>query len=215
LQSHLGLKNGSLALATALTANPPSADQARLALAWLAQIGRDDTELRLALQKAAGFQTTGAVFSEALVKQLIEQADASGNARRGESLFKAAQSACLSCHKVGELGGVIGPDLSALGRAQTKEAIVESVLWPKRQVKEGYMLTVLTTKDGRTFQGYRSSESTETLTLRDFSANALVAVSKRELAARNDAGTIMPDGLTDRLSPAELADLLRYLFELK
>jgi hypothetical protein len=25
----------------------------------------------------------------------------------------------------------------------------------------------------------------------------------------------MPDGLTDRLSPAELADLLRYLFELK
>jgi hypothetical protein len=43
----------------------------------------------------------------------------------------------------------------------------------------------------------------------------LVAVSKRELAARNDAGTIMPDGLTDRLNPAELADLLRYLFELK
>ena len=215
LQSHLGLKNGSKALATALTANPPGTDQARLALAWLAQIGRDDAELRLALQQAAGFQTTGAVFSDALVKELIGQADANGNAQRGELLFKAAQSACLSCHKVGELGGTIGPDLSALGRAQTKEAIVESVLWPKRQVKEGFMLTVVTTKDGRTLQGYRSSESSETLTLRDFSANALVAVSKRELAARNDAGTIMPDGLTDRLNPAELADLLRYLFELK
>ncbi len=215
LQGHLGLKTGSQALATALAANPPGPDQARQALAWLAQIGRDDAELRLALQQAAGFQTAGAVFSEALVKQLIGQADSNGNARRGELLFKAAQSACLSCHKVGDLGGAIGPDLSALGRAQTKEAIVESVLWPKRQVKEGFMLTVITTKDGRTLQGYRTSESSETLTLRDFTANALVSVSKRELSARNDAGSIMPDGLTDRLNSAELADLLRYLFELK
>jgi len=48
------------------------------------------------------------------------------------------------------------------------EAIVESVLWPKRQVKEGYLLTQVATKDGRALQGYRVAESADQLTLRNF-----------------------------------------------
>jgi putative heme-binding domain-containing protein len=178
-------------------------------------VGRDDAELRQALQQAAGIRSNGTVYSVDRVRQLVAQADASGDVRRGEAIFRAAQSACVSCHRVGEQGGTIGPDLSAVARAQTKEALVESVLWPKRQVKEGYLLTTVTTKDGRTLQGYRAGETSEALMLRDFSAPALVTVTKRDIASRDDAGSIMPEGLTDRLAPSELADLLRYLFELK
>ena len=215
LRPYLSLRSGPQALARALANQPPGPEQAQRALAWLAQVGRDDAELRQALQQAAGIRSNGTVYSVDRVRQLVAQADASGDVRRGEAIFRAAQSACVSCHRVGEQGGTIGPDLSAVARAQTKEALVESVLWPKRQVKEGYLLTTVTTKDGRTLQGYRAGETSEALMLRDFSAPALVTVTKRDIASRDDAGSIMPEGLTDRLAPSELADLLRYLFELK
>ena len=38
--------------------------------------------------------------------------------------------ACLSCHKVGDQGGEVGPDLSTVGGLLPPEQIVESVLWP-------------------------------------------------------------------------------------
>ena len=53
------------------------------------------------------------------------------------------------------------------------------------------------------------------LTLRNTDDNTLHAFEKKVIKKRNDAGTIMPDGLVDRLSQQELADLLRYLMELK
>jgi hypothetical protein len=70
------------------------------------------------------------------------------------------------------------------------------------------------TKDGRRFQGFKTAESSTTLTLRDVAGGAPQIFTKAELQKRNDAGTLMPDGLTDRMSRDELADLLRFLMEL-
>jgi putative heme-binding domain-containing protein len=98
--------------------------------------------------------------------------------------------------------------------AMTPEAIVESVFWPKRQVKEGYMLTQVTTKDGQIQAGYIAGETGEVLTLKDLSGNPEPPIAKRDITARSDAGTLIPDGLTDWMSEQQRLDLLRYLFEL-
>lgn len=210
----LELKGGPALLAQALTKRPPKAEAARLGLQWMAQVGRDDAEVRRALQTAAGVSDTLGGYDPALVARLVASAQATGDPRRGEAIAKSAARACLSCHQLGGQGGAIGPDLSAVGRAMSPEAIVESVLWPKRQVKEGYLLTQVTTKDGRELQGYRVGETAEHLTLRNFAVGGLDVVAKANLATRSDVGSIMPEGLTAGLSPAELADLFRYLFEL-
>ena len=153
-------------------------------------------------------------YDAAWVARLVTAARTTGDARRGEAIAKSAARACLSCHQIEKQGGTIGPDLSALGRALSPEVIVESVLWPKRQVKEGYLLTQVTTKDGRALQGYRVAESAEQLTLRNFAAGGLEVIAKANLASRSDVGSIMPEGLTAGLTAQELADLFRYLFEL-
>jgi putative heme-binding domain-containing protein len=210
----LELKGGPALLAQALTKRPPKAEAARLALQWMAQVGRDDAEVRRALQAAAGVSETLGGYDPALVARLVAAAQATGDAGRGEAIAKSAARACLSCHQFGGQGGAIGPDLSAVGRAMSPEAIVESVLWPKRQVKEGYLLTQVTTKDGRELQGYRVGETAEQLTLRNFAVGGVDVVAKANLAARSDVGSIMPEGLTAGLTPAELADLFRYLFDL-
>jgi putative heme-binding domain-containing protein len=209
----LELKTGQATLLTAWRQTPPGAETARLALRWMAEVGADAPTLRQALQATAGMAETVGAYDAGLVARLVASAQATGDARRGEKIASAATRACLSCHRIEAQGGAIGPDLSAVGRAMSPEAIVESVLWPKRQVKEGYLLTQVTTKDGRNLQGYRIAETTEQLTLRNFAAGGLEVIAKANIASRSDVGSIMPDGLTAGLSAQELSDLFRYLFE--
>ena len=209
----LELKTGQATLLTAWRQTPPGAETARLALRWMAEVGADAPTLRQALQAAAGLTETIGAYDAGLVARLVASAQATGDAGRGEKIAASATRACLSCHRIEAQGGAIGPDLSAVGRAMSPEAIVESVLWPKRQVKEGYLLTQVATKDGRSLQGYRIAETTEQLTLRNFAAGGLEVIAKANIASRSDVGSIMPDGLTAGLSAQELSDLFRYLFE--
>src|SRR5262249_38284640 len=77
-------------------------------------------------------------YNPDLVTQLVAAAKASGDVRRGAMVFRAPQFACQGCHKVGQAGGIVGPELTKVGACLTPEQIVESVLWPKRQVKDEY-----------------------------------------------------------------------------
>jgi putative heme-binding domain-containing protein len=122
---------------------------------------------------------------------------------------------CLSCHRIGTDGPEhpLGPDLSVIGRAMTPEMIVESVLWPKRQVKEGFLLTEITMKDGTQWSGFKASETRTDLNLRGVDG-VETRLTKSEIKQRTDAGTIMPDGLTDTLTRQQRLDLLRYLITL-
>jgi len=205
---------GPDALAKALREKKPDAAAANAALQWMAKAGYDDAWLLGALNAAAGLETKREEYSAELVTKLVAAAKANGDAKRGEALFRKQEFACLSCHKVGVEGSGIGPELTSVARAMTPELITEAVLWPKRQVKEGFLLSQVITKDGRRFQGFKVSETDGVLTLRDVAGGPDQVFSKGELRKRNDSGTLMPDGLTDRMSAGEFSDLLRYLMEL-
>jgi len=45
---------------------------------------------------------------------------------------------CYTCHKVGAVGVEFGPDLSAFGQSQSREAIVEAILQPSKSISHGY-----------------------------------------------------------------------------
>src|SRR5215471_6164110 len=85
------------------------------------------------------FEPDGKVsYHAALVKELLADAKAHGDARRGAVVFGAATSACLSCHKVGKQGGEVGPNLSTVGACIPPEEVVEAVFWPNRTVKPDF-----------------------------------------------------------------------------
>lgn len=207
-------RDGPTTLADALANQKPSAEVAILAIRWMTENGRDDAPVRNVLNAAAGVVSSTQIYSDALVKRLASDAAGRGDAVRGAAVYAEARSTCASCHKVGDVGGILGPDLSAIGRAMTPEAIVESVLWPKRQVKEGFMLTQITTKDGRMQAGYIASDTKEALTLKDMAGNPMPPIGRQDIATRSDTGTLMPDGLTAWMTEQQQLDLLRYLFEL-
>jgi putative heme-binding domain-containing protein len=153
-------------------------------------------------------------YDAKLVARLVAEARAKGDARRGAEVFRSPQLACLSCHRIAGQGGTIGPDLTQLAQCQTPEQIVESVLWPRRQIKEGYRAVAVTTADGRLTTGYVKEETKTTLVLLDPVAGKLVRIPKGDIEERREVGTLMPDGLTAALSPGQLRDLVRFLLGL-
>src|SRR5437764_6597499 len=64
-------------------------------------------------------------FDPELVTELVAAAKTKGDPRQGATVFRSPQFACTSCHKVGNAGGIIGPDLSKVGICLTPELITE------------------------------------------------------------------------------------------
>jgi putative heme-binding domain-containing protein len=153
------------------------------------------------------------VYDRGLVTRLVTEAKTEGDARRGALVFRAPQFACLSCHKIGSQGGTVGPDLSTIGKCQPAEQIVESVLWPRRQVKEGYAATTVLCIDGRSITGYREREDDRMLVLRDPATGATTRLAKANIEERREIGTLMPDGLAAAMSSAQRRDVIRFLLE--
>jgi putative heme-binding domain-containing protein len=210
-------REGGLAqLAKALASKPPEKEISLALLAALASSGHTDAALLAFLQKAAGMAGGAAVveYSPEFVSKLVTSAKTSGDAKRGGEIFRMAQTACTGCHKVGNEGGITGPDLTAIGRGMTPELITESLLWPKRQIKEGFFLTTAVTKDGRIFSGYKRTENDTTLTLVPPGGTDLQSITKSAIKERTDTGTLMPEGLTGWMTEQQRLDLLAYLYGL-
>ncbi len=148
------------------------------------------------------------------VAELVAEARANGDPARGAEVFVDARYACLSCHKVGNQGGLIGPELSTVGKDLSAEQIVESVLWPGRTIKEGYVALTIATADGKVIQGYRQSETEKELVVREAATGQLIRISKADIEDTRIQGTLMPEGLAASFSSDQRKDLIRFLFEL-
>ena len=153
-------------------------------------------------------------FDPVKVATLVAEAKAAGDLNRGAGVFADARTGCLSCHRVGKQGGTVGPDLTDVGKRLKPEAIVESVLWPAREVKPEYAAVVVATADGRMVQGYKQSETPTEIVLRDPSTGAHTRFARNDIEAVRVQGTLMPDGIAAALTSTQRRDLIRFLTEL-
>lgn len=156
----------------------------------------------------------GLPYDRELVARLLADARANGDARRGAEVFRSPRFACLTCHKVGTHGGIVGPDLTLVSRCLPPDQIVEAVLWPKRQIKEGYLALSVVTREGKVHTGYKERDNDQELVLKDPPTGNRVRLAKAEIEQRTEVGTLMPDGLADAMSAAQRRDLIRFLLEL-
>jgi putative heme-binding domain-containing protein len=179
---------------------------------WIAT-GLVDPGLSGCIDKLTGVSAKGFQFSEKLLAELVAAAR-KGDRDQGKKLFESAQLGCIACHKAGEKGGQIGPDLTAVGSGVPFERIVTEVLWPARQVKEGFSLTRVTLKDKQVLQGYtRQSRSEEVLLLKDFATAKTRKIPREDIAKSEVIGSLMPP-TAQGLSRKQIADLCAYLFGL-
>ncbi|VTR97950.1 DUF6797 domain-containing protein [Tuwongella immobilis] len=152
-------------------------------------------------------------YSPELVQSLVADAQHHGNARNGAIVFSLATSACQSCHKVGEHGGNVGPELSKIGQSLKPDEIIEAVLWPNRTVKPEFKAVAITTVNEQIFQGIIREETADAVVLVTATGQRQ-RIAKADIDDRREIGSLMPEGLTAPMSAEQRRDLLRYLMDL-
>jgi putative heme-binding domain-containing protein len=150
-------------------------------------------------------------------ERLLADARAEGDAVGGAVLFANRTLACAACHHEAA-GGRIGPDLRQMPETTTDQHLLESLLYPSREIAKGYELTVIQTVDGRVVAMRVVEEADGYVIGRDTKPPyGRVQVAVAEIAERAVSSvSAMPDGLPDQMqSRQQFLDILRYLMDLR
>ena len=131
----------------------------------------------------------------------------SGDIQRGQAVF---QKSCAACHRLGEVGNAVGPDLSAL-TDRSPQSMLVAIFDPNRAVEAKFLNYAVTTTDGRTLTGMLLAETGNSVTLvgQEGKEIALLRTEIDEMAGTGKS--LMPEGVEKELPPAAAADLLAFL----
>jgi putative heme-binding domain-containing protein len=135
-----------------------------------------------------------------------------GNAGSGESLFTRN---CLGCHRVGERGGQLGPDLSRIGAARARAALGRQIRGDVADFRTGYEPVTLTTPEGHQIRGVKKNEDMFSVQIMDSTERIQGYLREDMRSVANEKQSAMPAFGSERLSDAELDDLLAYLTSLQ
>jgi putative heme-binding domain-containing protein len=206
-------KGGAALLAKALSGVKLPVDIAKVGMRTLRLSGTNSPELVAVLTQAGALAAPKRSLSADEMKQFIADVQAKGDPARGEAIFRRADMLCFKCHSIGGSGGQVGSDILSLGTSAQLEYIVDSVLLPNKNVKEGYNAVRIDLKDGKQVSGVKLRETPTEITLRD-AEDREVVVPKNKIDDSANVGSLMPEGLIDPLTRDELLDLVRFLSEL-
>jgi cytochrome c oxidase cbb3-type subunit III len=135
-----------------------------------------------------------------------------GNAANGAELFR--DKGCIDCHLVRGEGGVRGPDLSLIGSQRSVEDLRQSILDPNARVLPDFWVANITLENGESYSGFLKNEDTHYVQILEFK-RGLLSLPKQDFKKFEiDKSSIMPF-YKDRLSEAEVNDLLSYLWSMQ
>jgi putative heme-binding domain-containing protein len=135
--------------------------------------------------------------------------EAGGAADRGAAVFAKAQ--CAKCHRYGDVGESMGPDLTSLSKRFMKKEILQSIVFPSHVVSDQYASKAVATTRGRLLTGIVApGPGGGVIVLQangekvEVPRNEIEEISPSKLSA-------MPEGLLDTLTLEEVADLFKFL----
>jgi putative heme-binding domain-containing protein len=130
---------------------------------------------------------------------------------QGQDALASAQ--CLLCHKIGDEGGSVGPDLTSIGSRFSRRDILESIIDPSKVISEQYVNTEFTLQDGTLVVGRLVAEDIDKIVVRpSMLAPEMRTHLQSDVKSRESSRVSpMPPGLISVLNRQELLDLLAYL----
>ena len=134
-----------------------------------------------------------------------------GEAERGERLFWSDAINCGKCHRVGERGKAVGPDLTTIGKLRSRADLLESVLTPSRRVEPKYACYVAQTTDGKLLTGLLVKRDEKIVELRDAEGKQITVATDEIEQLQPSRSSLMPEGQMAGLTAQEAAELLEYL----
>jgi quinoprotein glucose dehydrogenase len=137
-----------------------------------------------------------------------------GNAAQGRRIFlEKAEASCIRCHKIESDGAEVGPNLTGIGKRQTREYLLESIMEPNAKIAQGFETVLITLTDNSVHAGILKAESAEQITLMPPTGTP-ETLSKSLIKTRESGPSGMPP-LGAVLSKRDVRDLVEFLSSLK
>ncbi|HVW39563.1 MAG TPA: HEAT repeat domain-containing protein, partial [Pirellulales bacterium] len=158
-----------------------------------------------AVRKAAAKLFAGSADSDRrrVVREYLAAVSRDGDRTRGKAVFAKR---CAACHRLEEVGHVVGPDLAAVTN-KSPEFLLTSILDPNSVVDGRYQQYRAIGDDGRSYLGLLAAETAVSITLKEQEGkeHVLLRNELEELVATGKS--LMPEGLEKDVLPAEMSDL--------
>ncbi len=132
-----------------------------------------------------------------------------GNLVAGQAVYAKAE--CAKCHRMGQNGTAIGPDLTSVAKRFTRKETIESILFPSHVISDQYATKRVLTADGKVISGIIATRSDGSISIRDSALRESVVAEQDIDQIQPSKVSLMPSGLFDNLTAEEIRDLMAYM----
>lgn len=142
-----------------------------------------------------------------VVADYMASARMPGDFNRGQAVFTRA---CFTCHRIGDVGRDVGPDLRSV-TDRSPGGLITAILDPNHDIDPKYYAYLATLGSGEVLMGVLTSETGNSITILGLDGNPRTLLRQDLQSLRNTGRSLMTDGLEAALSMQDMADLIRYL----
>src|SRR5439155_4355159 len=134
-----------------------------------------------------------------------------GRASEGRKVFETGKGACSACHRIGNVGNLVGPNLSAVGQIRTARDILESILFPSATIARDYEAHAIELANGESLVAVISRNLPEAVVVTDATGQQRTLPRPQIVSMQPLPTSLMPNGLDRVLTDEELLDVAAYL----
>lgn len=133
--------------------------------------------------------------------------DGDVDAERGRTVF---MKTCANCHKVGDAGHAVGPELASVANKSPRDLLI-ALLDPSREAQPIYTNYSALLVDGRVVQGIIAAETASTVTFRRAEGKEDVILRDQIDELQSTGQSLMPVGIEKDVTAEQLADVIAFI----
>ena len=139
-----------------------------------------------------------------------------GDAETGRKIFmERPEASCIRCHKVHGEGGQVGPELSGIITRHDRAYILESIIYPNKQIAAGFESVLVVMNDGQAYAGIVKAQDDKEISLMSVEDGKLMKLKKSDIKKQIKGLSPMPEGIGSILSKQDLRNLVEFLATVK
>jgi len=182
---------------------------------------------------SGGMPAFAGQMSDAQIQQVVayllsltpkDTGKVTGDPAKGKEVYDS--SGCAGCHIIAGEGSGIGPELTSVGKLRGPNYLRTTLLYPGSDLPQAhvflesggqldFLYVHVVTKEGHAFDGTRAAEDSFHIVIKDAEGNfhSFRKADLREL--KNEPGKSVMPSFKEKLSDAQIDDLVAYLASLK
>ena len=155
-------------------------------------------------------QSPGPQLTREAIFEYQNKQEGGGSPDAGRPIF---DKLCAACHRFGEIGKDVGPDLTTIASRFKKKDVLESILWPSKIISDQYQSEMFELDDKTIVTGVIVRETPAAVLVRTSDNPDKPVVLQKARITTRAASTVslMPEGVLEGYSQEDIANLLAFV----